>query len=79
MGNWIAGLSARISVYNALWAELKALLLVLKLASLLKTPKLHIDMDSLKVINIIHNDHHTFTNIIMQGIAPKDGEFRDQP
>ncbi|KAK6782400.1 hypothetical protein RDI58_020196 [Solanum bulbocastanum] len=65
-GNWVKGFSAKINVNNALSAELHSLLLGLKMAKQIHSTKLHINTDSLEVINIIAKETDTYSNIIFE-------------
>jgi len=62
----VKGFAAKLNVNSALYAELQALLIGLKMAMPLSTTRIQINTDSTEVIKVIQNGHDSFTNIISE-------------
>ncbi|WMV59693.1 hypothetical protein MTR67_053078 [Solanum verrucosum] len=66
MGNWIVGFAAKLNVNCALYSEIMALLMGIKLAAKLQINTLQIETDSTVILEIINTGHVSYTNIITE-------------
>ncbi|KAH0673419.1 hypothetical protein KY284_024506 [Solanum tuberosum] len=63
MGSWIVGFAAKLNVNCALYSEIMALLMGIKLAAKLQVNTLQIETVILEIIN---TGHDSYTNIIIE-------------